>query len=164
MTRSELVSLLQSAGMIGSDISYTVTFLTDEYTGNETIEGAYSVVMNITYENGSEEQIAVEMNVPEPTSEDVIVVTPDENLTGLQSFIKTVKNIISSVWSGVKSVFDFVWNGIIVPVYEFIFVRDEDIIPNDEATTLSQTSHQTTDNPSYTLPYTPTTGLPVNEL
>jgi hypothetical protein len=165
MSRTELVSLLQSAGMIGSDISYTVTFLADEYTGNETIEGAYSVVMNITYENGSEEQIAVQMNVPEPVSDDVITVDPVESLTGLQKLWNTVKNVATTIWNAGKSVVDFVWNGIIVPVYEFIFVKDTDVIPVDDETPTTQetNSNTTSDNPNE-LPYEPTTDIPVYEI
>jgi hypothetical protein len=156
MTRSELVSLLQSAGMIGSDISYTVTFVSDEYTGNETVEGAYQVVMNITYENGSEEQLSVELNVPEQTSDDVIVVTPEENLTGLQKLWNTLKNIVVSIWNGIKTVGKFIWNGIIVPVYEFIFVKDVDVIPTDDDVTTQITT--------LTLPFTPTTDPPINQV
>ncbi len=156
MTRAELVSLLQSAGMIGSDISYTVTFVSDEYTGNETVEGAYQVVMNITYENGSEEQLSVELNVPEQTSDDVIVVTPEENLTGLQKLWNTIKKIVVSIWNGIKAVGDFLWNGIIVPVYEFIFVKDVDVIPTDDDVTTQITT--------LTLPFTPTTDPPINQV
>ncbi|PKK94544.1 MAG: hypothetical protein CVV60_05895 [Tenericutes bacterium HGW-Tenericutes-5] len=153
MTRAELVSLLQSAGMIGSDISYTVTFLTDEYTGNETVEGAYSVVMNVTYEDGSESVLSLELNVPEYTDDDVIVVDPVPVQTGLQKFITGVTNVAKNVWEFIKSVASWIWDKlvwtydhILVPVYEFIFVKDtpETIPPVTTETPLSNTTNNTT--------------------
>jgi hypothetical protein len=160
--------------MIGSDISYNVTFLTDEYTGNETIEGAYSVTMNITYENGSEEQITVKMNVPEPVSDDVITVDPVEDQTGLQAFLDKAINLVKSVWSFGKSIVNFGWNSVLYPVYEFVFLTDETIVPNDETTTETQTTETqttetqtteiTTQDPVQELPADPTTDIPVNEI
>jgi len=134
MTRTELVSLLQASGMIGSDISYTVTFVTDEYTGNEDIEGAYSVIMNVVYEDGSEDSITVQLNVPDAEDDgDVIVVTPEEDMTGLQKAWDWIKTAAVDSWNWVKGVgswigdkADWSWQHIIKPVYEFIFVKDTD--------------------------------------
>jgi hypothetical protein len=162
MTRAELVSLLQSAGMIGSDISYTVTFLTDEYTGNEEIEGAYSVIMNITYENGSEEQIAVQMNVPEPQSEDVIVIDPEGNQTGLERFITGALNLGKTIANFLTTIFyEFLWKDVVVPLYEWVFIKDPEVIPIDDDTTEEET---TTEHSANTLPYTDQSSLPVNEI
>lgn len=154
MSRSELVSLLQASGMIGSDISYTVTFLTDEYTGNENIEGAYSVVMNITYEDGSESVVQVELNVPETDEGDVIVVEPEPNQTGFQKFItsvlnvgKSILNFVKNAWNWIKDTAVWIYDHIIYPVYEFIFVKDTQVIPTvttetPEATTYSSVTVQ----------------------
>lgn len=169
MTRAELVSLLQSAGMIGSDISYTVTFLSDEYSGNEEIEGAYSVVMNITYENGSEEQIAVQMNVPEAQSEDVITVEPEENLTGFQKLWNGLTNFGDKAWNVIKAIWNF-GKDVIGSVWDFFFERETDVIPVDDTeeqtTTLSsELPYDDTDTTEPTeLPYTPTTGIPAYEI
>jgi hypothetical protein len=168
MTRAELVSLLQSAGMIGSDISYTVTFLSDEYSGNEEIEGAYSVVMNITYENGSEEQIAVQMNVPEPVSDDVITVEPEENLTGFQKLWNGITDFGNKAWNIIKAIWNF-GTDVLGGVWDFFFERDANVIPVDdteETTTLSsELPYDDNDTTEPTeLPYTPTTGIPAYEI
>lgn len=137
MARTELVSLLQASGMIGSDISYTVTFVTDEYSGNEAIEGAYEVVMNVIYEDGSEDTISVQLNVPEVEADnDVIVVTPDEPLTGLQKTIQWVKtaasnvgNFFKAIGNGIKTGAVWTFDHLLKPAWDFIFVKDtpEDI-------------------------------------
>jgi len=163
MTRAELVSLLQSAGMIGSDISYTVTFLTDEYTGNETVEGAYLVVMNVTYADGSESVLSLELNVPEYTDDEVIVVDPDPVQTGLQKFISGVVNIAKNIWEAIKSIATWIWDklvwvydNILVPVYEFIFVKDTpDVIP--PITTETPLNNTTNSSTTRLLPVTTTT-------
>ncbi|XMB71447.1 HYR domain-containing protein [Mycoplasmatota bacterium WC30] len=138
MTRTELVSLLQASGMIGSDISYTVTFVTDDYSGNEQIEGAYSVVLNVVYEDGSEDSIAVELNVPEADSaDDVIVVVPDEPMTGLQKALNWIKTaganigkFFASIGNGIKTGGIWVYDHLLKPAWEFIFVKDNpDVIP-----------------------------------
>jgi hypothetical protein len=107
MTRTELVALLQASGVLATDLSYTVTFLSDEYTGNEQIAGAYEVVMNIVYANGSESQITIQLTVPESENpDDVIVVDsePEEEAkTGLQKAIDWVIDAAKDVWNWVKN-------------------------------------------------------------
>lgn len=154
MTRTELVSLLQAAGMIGDDISYTVTFVTDEYTGYEDIEGAYQVTMNIVYEDGSEDNITVELTVPEDVNDDdVIVVEPEEELTGLQKAIRWVKNAGIDVWNfiktcgnGIKDGSVWVYDHILKPAWEFVFgAPDDDTDIPVYTTTESEVTTTTTD-------------------
>ncbi len=167
MTRAELVSLLQASGMIGSDISYTVTFVTDEYTGNEEIEGAYQVVMNVTYEDGSEAQLQVQLNVPEGDEGDVIIVDPDTPQTGLGRFLTNTVNFFKNAWESIKSAALWGWDKlvwaydhILVPVYEFIFVKDStDPIPS---VTTTSTSSSTTSATTSELPLT-TTSSPIQQ-
>lgn len=171
MTRAELVSLLQASGMIGSDISYTVTFLTDEYSGNETIEGAYNVVMNVTYSDGSESVLQVQLNVPEfQDNSDVIIVTPDPSMTGLQRFLSGTVNFFKNVWEGIKSIGLFIWDvlvwvyeKVLLPVYEFIFVKDSsDPIPTVTTQSIVQTSTSST-HTTTNLPVT-TTSSPIQQI
>lgn len=131
MTRTELISLLQASGMLANDLSYTVTFLSDEYSGNELIEGAYNVTMRITYANGSQSDISVQLSVPAAEDDDVIVVTPDTPMTGFQKLLASVKNFGVKVWTAIQSGWNWVKNAavwtydhIIYPVYKFIFVKD----------------------------------------
>jgi len=174
MSRVELVSLLQASGMIGSDISYTVTFLTDEYSGNETIEGAYNVVMNVTYSDGSEAVLQVQLNVPEfQEDSDVIIINPDPSMTGLQRFLNNTVNFFKNIWEVIKSIGLWIWDvmvwvyeKVLIPVYEFIFVKDSiDPIPPITTQTISQTSSSTTQTTQITtnLPAT-TTSSPIQQL
>lgn len=169
MDRTELVSLLQASGMIGGDISYTVTFITDEYSGNESIEGAYEVVMNVTYEDGSEDTISVQLNVPDVEDDsDVIVVTPDEPLTGLQKTIQWVKtatsnigNFFESIWNGIKTGAVWTYDHLLKPVWDFIFVKDNpDDIP---VYTTDPTGTTTTAPPATELPVV-STETPYNQV
>jgi len=171
MSRAELVSLLQASGMIGSDISYTVTFLTDEYSGNETIEGAYNVVMNVTYSDGSEAVLQVQLNVPEfQEDSDVIIINPDPSMTGLQRFLNNTVNFFKNIWEVIKSIGLWIWDvmvwvyeKVLIPVYEFIFVKDSsDPIPPITTQTISQTSSSTTQTTT-NLPAT-TTSSPIQQL
>ncbi|MBI9009635.1 MAG: hypothetical protein JEZ05_06345 [Tenericutes bacterium] len=174
MARTELVSLLQASGMIGSDISYTVTFLTDEYSGNESIEGAYQVMMNVTYEDGSEDTISVQLNVPEVEDDsDVIVVTPDEPMTGLQKTIQWVKTAASNGWNFIKSIGNGIKTGavwtydhLLKPAWDFIFTKDTtDDIPvytTDPVDNIANTG-TTTLTPTQ-LPDVTTTESPFNQV
>ncbi len=159
MSRTELVSLLQSAGMIGSDISYTVTFVTDEYSGNEEIAGAYQVTMNVVYDDGSEESITVQLNVPENNNDDVIVVDPEPDRTPLGEFIHNSIEWSKTAWSNIKNVGESLLNGIewtydhiLKPVWEFVFVKNNgDTIPEYTTTEISTTDTTiTTESTSYT--------------
>jgi len=147
MTRTELVSLLQAAGMIGSDISYTVTFVTDEYTDHEDIEGAYQVTMNVVYEDGSEDNITVELTVPEDVDDDVIVVEPEEELTGFQKTVEWFKARWQNVkdgWTWVKNAGVWVYDNGLKPTWEFFFGSDDDIDTPDAYTTTEEMSSTTT--------------------
>lgn len=149
MTRESLVSLLQASGMIGNDIGYTVTFISDEYEGNEEVSGAYQVSMNITYEDGSEEVITVELNVPEALPEDDVIVVddPDTELTGFQKFWNGVKDFFIGVgeffnnaWTWIKNAATWTNDNIIQPVIRFFTVVDNPETPgefnNSHTTTL----------------------------
>lgn len=135
MSRTELLALLQASGMIAGNLSYTVMFVTDEYRGNEGTPGTYSVTLRVTYENGSEANLNVQMNVPEDP--DVIIVTPEVPTTGFMQFLNEAWGIITNIWSWITTAASTVWDGvtwvwdsIIVPVYEFIFVRETNpVIP-----------------------------------
>lgn len=143
MSRTELVALLQDAGMIGSDISYTVTFVSDEYVDHEDISGAYDVVMNITYEDGSEEVISVQLNVPEAAEiDDVIEVEAEVSTTGFIKAWNSVKTFFGNAWNGIKSIGNAIWSGakwsynnLLKPVWEFFFEPDEDLTPDEYTTT-----------------------------
>lgn len=131
MTRTELIALLQASGMLANDLSYTVTFLTDEYSGNELIEGAYNVTMRITYANGSQSDISVQLAVPAAEDDDIIIVTPEVPQTGFQKFLTSIKNFGAKIWGAIQAGWNWVKNAavwtydhIIYPVYKFIFVKD----------------------------------------
>ena len=169
MTRTQLIALLQASGMLANDLSYTVTFLTDEYTGNELIEGAYEVVMRITYANGSQSDISVQLSVPAADDGDVIVVEPETPQTGFQKFLASVKNFGVKVWNAIQSGWNWVKNAgiwtydhIILPVYRFVFVKDTvTTIPpvsTNTTTTLPPTSSTTT------LPPVTTTSNPAQSI
>ena len=171
MTRTELVSLLQASGMIGSDISYTVTFVNDEYTGNEEIEGAYNVVMNVTYEDGSESQLQVQLNVPEVEDDgDVIVVDPEPTITGFQKFLNNTIDFVKNIWNSIKSAGLWVWDKlvwvydhVIVPVYEFIFVKHTTGPIPTVTTETPSTTVTTTQSSASELPLT-STSSPIQNL
>lgn len=138
MTRTQLIALLQASGMLANDLSYTVTFISDEYSGNELIEGAYNVTMRITYANGSQSDISVQLAVPAAEDDgDVIVVTPETPQTGFQKFLTSIKNFGVKVWTAIQSGWNWIKNAavwtydhIIYPVYKFVFVKDTvDTIP-----------------------------------
>ncbi|MBU0996635.1 MAG: hypothetical protein KKE16_01155 [Firmicutes bacterium] len=170
MTRTELVALLQASGMLANDISYTVTFLTDEYSGSESIEGVYSVVMRVTYEDGSEDEISVQLSVPEDVSEgDIIVVEPEVVLTGFQQAWLNIKTFFVSSWDWIKGAVNtvknagvWVYDNAIKPAWDFFFVKDTDTIPDTVVTTqlITTTSASTTS----TLPYSTTTTSPAQNL
>lgn len=169
MTRTELVSLLQASGMIGSDISYTVTFVTDEYSGNEAIEGAYSVVMNVVYEDGSEDSISVQLNVPDLTDDDTIVVEQEEDLTGFQKAIEWIKTAWSNIgqwfsnrWQNIKDGFNWVKNNVWIPVRDFFTKVDED--PDIPVYTTTEVDTQTTTTEVVTLPGGATTDPILNQV
>ena len=67
VTRAQLITLLESAGMIVTDLSYNVSFVNDQYTGNENSPGTYNVTMLVTYENGSQDVLTVSLLVPDGT-------------------------------------------------------------------------------------------------
>lgn len=135
MSRTELLALLQASGMIAGNLSYTVTFVSDEYQGNEAIPGTYSVTLRVTYENGSEANLNVQMNVPEDP--DVIIVVPEVPTTGFMRFLNGAWAVISDIWNWISTAASTVWDGvtwvwdnILIPVYEFIFVRESNpVIP-----------------------------------
>ena len=169
MTKTELIALLQASGMLANDLSYTVTFLTDEYSGNELIEGAYNVTMRITYANGSQSDISVQLAVPAADDGDVIVVTPETPQTGFQKFLSSVKNLGVKVWTAIQSGWNWVKNAavwtydhIIYPVYQFIFVKDTvtTIPPVSTNTTTTVPSTTTTT----TLPPVTTTSNPAQSI
>ncbi|MFA5006257.1 MAG: hypothetical protein WC509_02130 [Candidatus Izemoplasmatales bacterium] len=144
MTRTELVALLQASGMLATDLSYTVTFITDEYTGSEDIAGAHSVVIRVTYEDGSEDEISLQLTVPEDEDDDIIVVTPDEPTTGLQrawrwltGFVADTWDVVVGAWNWVKGAAVWTKDHIIIPVWNFLFVKDvtTTIPPVEEITT-----------------------------
>ena len=165
MTRTELVALLQASGMLANDISYTVTFLTDEYTGNEEIEGVYSVVMRVTYEDGSEDEISVQLSVPEDLSDgDIIVVEPDVELTGFQQAWLSLKTFFVNSWdwikgaaNSVKSAFVWTYDHALKPAWDFFFVKDTDVIPDTVVTTAQNVTTTSGVTTTTTLPYTTTT-------
>lgn len=168
MTRTELIALLQASGMLANDLSYTVTFLTDEYTGNELIEGAYNVVMRITYANGSQSDISVQLSVPAAVDDDIIVVTPETPLTGFQKFLSSVKDFGVKVWQGIVTGWNWVkgaavwtYEHIIYPIYQFVFVKEDPVttIPPLVTTTIT-----TTTEPVSTLPQTTTYTPPLENL
>lgn len=161
MDRNQLVSLLQSAGMIGSDISYTVSFVEDEYSGNEEIPGVYDVRMHITFNDGSEDNIAVQLNVADDSStDDVIGVDPVESLSPFQKAIRWVKNAFTNSINWVKGAWN--WSADKVDWVLDLFRKPEDLVPDGEVTTdLSITTEVTT---AIELPFTPSTTLPVFEL
>ena len=163
MSRTELIALLQASGMIANDISYTVTFVSDEYTGNETVEGVYSVVMHVTYDDGSEENISVELNVPNP-EDDSITVIPETPQTGLMKFLSNVWNFIKSIANFIKNIGVWIYDHILLPtwngitwLWDFVFNPEDDLdIPpvttNTPTTTLPPaTTTYTTSNPSANL-------------
>jgi len=143
MTRTQLVALLQASGMLANDVSYTVTFLTDEYTGSEEVTGVYSVIMRVTYEDGSEDEISVQLSVPENIEDgDIIVVTPVDELTGFQSAILWIKTAAANTWNFVKSVGlsiagagVWTYDHILKPVWDFFFVKDATVTPDPIVTT-----------------------------
>jgi len=139
MTRTELIALLQAQGVVPNDISYTVTFVSDEYTGNESIEGVYSVVLRVTYEDGSTEDLSLLLNVADESNDgDTIDVTPEEQLTQFQATILWIKNAAVWTWNGIKTVTlwiagaaVWVWNNVLVPVWNFFFEPQETLIATD---------------------------------
>lgn len=170
MTRDALVTLLQQSGMIGSDISYTVSFLTDEYTGNESTPGVYDVQMHITFDDGSEDNISLQINVEEDDETDVIDVDVDENLSKFEKAVQWVKN----AWSDTKGWFGRRWQNI---KDGYNWVADIFRTPENEDVPTAETTTQSTittaselpltsgEQPTTTeLPYTPTTDLPLQEL
>ena len=173
MTRTELIALLQASGMIPVYEAYTVTFLTDEYTGNEEIEGAYNVVMRITYANGSQSDISVQLSVPAVEDDgDVIIVEPDVPQTGIQVFFGKVVDFATTVWNGIKTAATWVKNAavwtydnIIYPVYEFMFVKEAPITipPVTTNTNQTTTSITTTQLPATTGTTDPLQNLSFNE-
>ncbi|MDZ4197611.1 MAG: hypothetical protein U1C51_10250, partial [Candidatus Izemoplasmatales bacterium] len=161
MSRMELLALLQASGMIPGNLAYTVVFMNDEYTGNEATPGTYSVTMRITFENGSESNLNMQLNVPEDPN--VIIVTPDTPTTGFARFFDGILSFLSGAWNFTKDVVVTVWDGItwtweniVIPVYEWVFVKDTNpVIP--PLTTQTPTVTTTTRITTTTLPQTPTT-------
>jgi hypothetical protein len=142
MTRTQLIALLQASGMLPSNLSYTVTFLTDEYTGNQETPGTYSVVMRVTFDNGNESNLSVVLNVPQPNDDDPIVVTPDTPVSGFIGFITGAWNWIKGAWNWVKGAAVTVWEAgvwvyenILAPVFNWIFVPDTPVTPDPIVTT-----------------------------
>jgi len=138
MTRTELIALLQASGIIPNDISYTVTFLSDEYTGNETIDGVYAVTLRVTYDDGTEQDIALQLNVEGDDTGDVIDVTPVETLTGFQKFINNLKSAVEWTWNLIKTIFGAIWiaikwfyTNVIVPTWNWLFVPEEPVVATD---------------------------------
>lgn len=176
MTRTQLIALLQASGMLANDVSYTVTFLTDDYTGNEEIAGAYSVTLRVTYDDGSEDEFSVVLSVPEDASgDDIIVVNPDDPTTGLQRTLDWIASAAVNVWNFIKSVGTSIWSGlewtydhILLPVWNFLFVKDVTTVPDTIVTTTSTGAEEqaittSTTISTTTLPVT-TTSSPLNEL
>jgi hypothetical protein len=164
MTRTELIALLQASGMIPGNFSYTVTFIGDEYTGNEATPGTYSVTMKVTFDNGSESNLNVQLSVPQVP--DVIIVTPDTPTTGFARFFDGVLSFLSSAWDFstgvVVSLWDglsWTWENIVIPVYEWIFVKDTTpfIPPVTTVTTQTPPVTTTTTITPATLPQTTST-------
>ena len=83
VTREELITLLEGAGMINTELSYTLTFVTDEYTGSEEDSGLYDVTMLITYSDGSQDTVTVSLDVPEST-----IVIDDPSMISLSTILK----------------------------------------------------------------------------
>jgi hypothetical protein len=162
MTRTQLIALLQASGMLPSNLSYTVTFLTDEYTGNQETPGTYSVVMRVTFDNGNESNLSVVLNVPQPNDDDPIVVTPDTPVSGFIGFITGAWNWIKGAWNWVKGAAVTVWEAgvwvyenILAPVFNWIFVPDTPVTPDPIVTTT--TTSVTTSITTSLLPNTTTT-------
>lgn len=164
MTRDELVSLLQSAGMIGSDISYTVSFLTDEYSGNESIPGVYDVQMHITFNDGSEDNIAIQLNVEDDSSADDLIIDPVESLSPFQKGIRWIKNAFYDGLDWIKGAWS--WSTDKVNWVLDLFRKPEEVIPTgDEITTAMNLPLTSGEEPTVTeLPYTPSTTLPLQQL
>lgn len=72
VTESELISLLESAGMIVSELSYTATVIDDTYFGHETESGTYTVTFNVLYEDQSQDVVTVSLTVPDTVNIPII--------------------------------------------------------------------------------------------
>lgn len=167
MTRTELIALLQASGMLPNNLSYTVTFLTDEYSGNQETPGDYSVVMRITFDNGNESNLSVVLNVPETPDDDPIVVTPDTPVSGFMRFLNGAWNFIKGAWNWIKGAAATVWDAsvwlyenILAPVFNWIFVPENPVIPDPITTT---TTTITTSITTSLLPNT-TTSSPMQNM
>ena len=91
VTQEQLITYLEESGMIVEGLSYTISFVTDEYTGNENVVGEYDVTMLISYGDGSQDTVTLTLAVPQ--SSDII---PDD-LTDNVSIIKYILSAATSI-------------------------------------------------------------------
>jgi hypothetical protein len=83
VTREELIDFLEAAGMINHGLSYTISFVTDEYTGSESDVGLHNITMLITYSDGSQDTVTVSLEVPDST-----IVIDDPSTISISTIIK----------------------------------------------------------------------------
>jgi len=60
---SMLPDLLESYGIVITSLAYDITVLSDDYTGSETVVGSYEMVLQLDFEDESQEIITLSLNV-----------------------------------------------------------------------------------------------------
>lgn len=113
LSHEDIIALLVTNGSIDQSEKSNVTFIVDEYTGNETILGEHRISLAIEPENEKPRTIHLTLNVIEAEMNDIVEETP---LLWYEHIIQ----FFAFIGSKIGSFFSWIWLSLIVPFLSFI--------------------------------------------
>lgn len=107
LSHNQIIKILQIAGKISSGLAVDVIILSDNYTSKSEYEGSYELVYNIRANDGTDQDIAVIIDVTTSTSNSDLVVTVDPKNHWYDTILNFLKKIISYIWKFITWLFPF---------------------------------------------------------
>ncbi|MBI9010008.1 MAG: hypothetical protein JEZ05_08245 [Tenericutes bacterium] len=105
ITEGDLTTVLTNAGLVVTELGFTVDVLEDNYTEYSTIRGTYTMKLLITYEDETSEIIDLNIDViSEPVADDLIPVIPGTIIDSEPSETIDVLGVDWYWWVGVAAV------------------------------------------------------------
>ncbi|VEU83144.1 hypothetical protein [Acholeplasma hippikon] len=98
LTRQQIINLLVATGQLNVSATTQINFLVDEYSGNETTPGVYTVSIGYSNTAGNEGVHTIAITVLDQEDSNPIVVNPDKTiLDNIVEFISSPTGIVTIV-------------------------------------------------------------------
>lgn len=88
LTKQQIIDILVSTGQLSVNAQTQVTFLYNEYEGNEEVPGVYAVSLRARSASGNESVHNLAITVLEAENEDDVIVTPPTTGEKIETFFK----------------------------------------------------------------------------